>query len=131
MIGVDSGVIVNLFVSDDPQHHEAARALFRDAREDGGIFISSAALLETVWTLKTLYGYEDDAMKRMLLSLCSLAGSTVDHMDAVFAWASDEDTAADLADILIAAANKKNGCQKTVTLDKRAARNVAGMEVLI
>ncbi len=130
MIGVDSGVVVNLFVSDDPRQHEAARSLFRDAREDGGIFISSAALLETVWTLKTLYGYEDEAMKRMLLSLCSLAGTTVEYFDAVFAWASDEDTVADLADVLIAATNKKAGCERTVTFDKRAARDVAGMETL-
>ena len=69
-------------------------------------------------------------MKRMLLSLCSLKGAVVEHMDAIFAWASDEETAAEIADVLIATANKKSGCRRTLTADQRSARELPGMELL-
>ena len=130
MIGADTGLVVSLFVKDDPRQHRAARTFFSERHEEGSIFICSAVVLEAVWTLKALYGYDEAAMKRMLLSLCSLKGTVVEHMDAIFAWASDDSATADLADVLIAAANKKNGCARTVTFDKGAAHDVSGLELL-
>ena len=130
MIGVDTAVVVSLFVNDNPAHHAAAKALFRQRHEEGPVFICSTVLLEAVRTMKTLYGYEDDAMKRMLLSLCSLPNTVVEHMDTVFAYATDEETDIDLAEILIAAANRKNGCAAMLTFDKRIAGGVPGMELL-
>ncbi len=130
MIGVDTTVVVSLFVKDNPAHHAAAKALFRQRHEEGRIFICGAVLLEAVRTMKTLYGYEDDAMKRMLLSLCSLPNTVVEHMDAVFGWASDEEMSADLPDVLIAATNAKNGCVSTLTFNNNTIRTVARMELL-
>ena len=130
MIGVDTTVVVSIFVNDNPPHHVVAKALFRQRHEEGSVFICSAVLLEAVRTMKTLYGYGDDAMKRMLLSLCSLPNTTVEHMETVFAYATDEEADIDLADALIAAANKKNGCAMTLTFDKRVADEVPGMELV-
>jgi len=130
LIGVDTTVVVSLFVNDNPAHNAAAKALFRQRHEDGPVFICSAVLLEAVRTMKTLYGYEDDAMKRMLLSLCSLPNTVVEHMDTVFSYATNEEADIDLVDILIAAANRMNGCAATLTFDKRVAGDVPGMELL-
>ena len=130
MIGVDTTVVVSLFVNDNPAHHAAAKALFRRRHEDGPVFICGAVLLEAVRTMKTLYGYEDNAMKRMLVSLCSLPNTVVEHMDTVFAYASNEEITIDLSNALIAAAAKKNGCATTLTFDKHAAANAVGMELV-
>jgi len=130
LIGVDTTVVVSLFVNDNPAHHSAAKALFRQRHEEGPVFICGAVLLEAVRTMKTLYGYEDDAMRRMLLGLCSLPNTVVEHMDTVFAYATDEEVGIDLADALIAAANRKNSCVTTLTFDKRVADDVSGMEFL-
>ena len=39
--------------------------------------------------------------------------------------------AAICADVLIAAANKKNGCKRTLTFDKKAGHDLSGMELTV
>ncbi|MDD9911376.1 MAG: hypothetical protein OXR62_17040 [Ahrensia sp.] len=117
MIGVDTGLIVALFLKEDDERHEAAKTLFRSARNHGGLFVSATALLEAVWTLKALHGYDDAAMKRLTLSLCSLPGVVVEHMEAVFAYATDADHNVPLSASLIDAANRSAGCSHTERLE--------------
>jgi predicted nucleic-acid-binding protein len=59
MISVDTNVLVRLLTGDDPTQEAAVRSLF--ARQS--IWISKTVLLETGWVLRSLYGFEDSAIR--------------------------------------------------------------------
>src|SRR5438552_16825584 len=68
MTAVDTNVLVRLLTGDDPKQAAAARSLF--ASEP--IWIAKTVLLETGWVLRSLYGYEDDAIRDALIKLLGL-----------------------------------------------------------
>ena len=69
MISVDTNVLVRLLTGDDPrQAAAAARSLF--ARES--IWIAKTVLLETGWVLRSLYGFEEDAIRDSFTKLLGL-----------------------------------------------------------
>jgi predicted nucleic-acid-binding protein len=68
MTAVDTDVLVRLLTGDDPKQAAAARSLF--AREP--IWIAKTALLETAWVLRSLYGFEDGAIRDAFAKLLGL-----------------------------------------------------------
>jgi predicted nucleic-acid-binding protein len=65
MISVDTNVLVRLLTGDDPFQEAAVRSLF--ARQT--IWISKTVLLETGWVLRSLYGFEDGAIREAFTKL--------------------------------------------------------------
>ena len=68
MIAVDTNVLVRLLTGDDPKQAAASRALF--ARES--IWIAKTVLLETGWVLRSLYGFEEGAIRDAFTKLLGL-----------------------------------------------------------
>src|SRR6476620_1807433 len=68
MIAVDTNVLVRLLTGDDPKQAAAARSLF--AAEP--IWIAKTVLLETGWVLRSLYGFEDRAIRDAFTRLLGL-----------------------------------------------------------
>ena len=68
MIAVDTNVLVRLLTEDDLKQSAAARALF----EAGPIWIAKTVLLETGWVLRSLYGFEESAVRNALIKLLGL-----------------------------------------------------------
>jgi predicted nucleic-acid-binding protein len=68
MIAVDTNVLVRLLTGDDPMQEAAARSLF--ATEP--IWIAKTVLLETGWVLRSLYGFEDSAIRDAFTKLLGL-----------------------------------------------------------
>src|ERR1039457_3819826 len=68
MIAVDTNVLVRLLTGDDPMQEAAARSLF--ATEP--IWIAKTVLLETGWVLRSLYGFEDSAIRDSFTKLLGL-----------------------------------------------------------
>jgi predicted nucleic-acid-binding protein len=68
MTAVDTNVVVRLLTGDDPEQAVAARSLF----EAGPIWISKTVLLETGWVLRSLYGYEESAIRDAFTKLLGL-----------------------------------------------------------
>jgi predicted nucleic-acid-binding protein len=66
MTAVDTNVLVRLLTGDDPKQAAAARSLFAA----GPIWIAKTVLLETGWVLRSVYGFEEaairDAFRRLL-----------------------------------------------------------------
>jgi predicted nucleic-acid-binding protein len=79
MTAVDTNVLVRLLTADDPAQHAAARSLF----EAESIWIAKTVLLETAWVLRSLYGFEDDAICTALTKLLGLPGVQVEEAPAV------------------------------------------------
>ncbi len=68
MIAVDTNVLVRLLTEDDRKQAAAARSLFAA----GPIWIAKTVLLETGWVLRTLYGFEDSAVREAFTKLLGL-----------------------------------------------------------
>ena len=122
MIGLDSNVLVRFLIRDDEaQALRAARLIAAGGR--GGSFVSVAALVETVWTLKRTYGLERTAIVAMLEKLLStdefVLEGIVHVRSAMGAYAA---SSADFADALIGELNRAAGCSSTATFDRKAAR---------
>jgi predicted nucleic-acid-binding protein len=68
MTAVDTNVVVRLLTGDDPKQAAAARSLF--ASEP--IWIAKTVLLETGWVLRSLYGFEESAIRDAFIKLLGL-----------------------------------------------------------
>jgi len=81
MTAVDTNVLVRLLTGDDPKQAAAARSLF----ESGQIWIAKTVLLETGWVLRSLYGFEESAIRDAFTKLLGLKNVRVEDEPAVAA----------------------------------------------
>jgi predicted nucleic-acid-binding protein len=81
MTAVDTNVLVRLLTGDDPKQEAAARSLF--ASEP--IWIAKTVLLETGWVLRSLYGFEESAIRGAFTKLLGLKNVRVEDESAVAA----------------------------------------------
>ncbi len=124
MLGVDTNVLVRFLVRDDEAQFEKARRLIRREVAAGrGVFVNQLVLLETEWVLRSRYRLAKHLIIEAISGL--LEASDVRFEDepaieeALFIW---KDTAADFADCLIGAKNRRLGCRATATFDVKASR---------
>jgi len=128
MIGLDTNVLVRLWVQDDPRQADAARALVVEhGQRPGSLRVSDAALLEGVWTLKSVYGYSRSQIAAAVTGLLEEpAYALFDRNRIRAALEQYRASRADFGDCLIAADNAAAGCDFTATFDRIAA-GLAGM----
>src|SRR5689334_10216449 len=81
MTAVDTNVLVRLLTGDHAKQATAARALF--AAEE--IWIAKTVLLETGWVLRSLYGFEEGAIRDAFLKLLGLRNVHVEDQTSVAA----------------------------------------------
>lgn len=96
MTAVDTNVLVRLLTGDHPAQEAAARSLF----ESGQIWIAKTVLLETAWVLRSLYGFEEDAIRGALTKLLGLRAVSVEDAPAVASALALTSEAIDFADAL-------------------------------
>ena len=75
MLAVDTNVVVRLLTQDDPKQTAAARSLFATEQ----IWIAKTVLLETGWVLRSLYGFEDGAIRDAFAKLLGLKNVHTEH----------------------------------------------------
>jgi predicted nucleic-acid-binding protein len=81
MTAVDTNVLVRLLTGDDPKQETAARSLF----SSGSIWIAKTVLLETGWVLRSLYGFEESAIRDAFTKLLGLKNVHAEDESAVAA----------------------------------------------
>jgi predicted nucleic-acid-binding protein len=74
MIAVDTNVLVRLLTADDREQAAAARNLFKTEQ----IWIAKTVLLETGWVLRSLYGFEEPAIRDAFAKLLGLRNIEVE-----------------------------------------------------
>jgi predicted nucleic-acid-binding protein len=70
VIGVDTNVLVRYLVEDDPAQTDRAEAVLRS----GAVLVPNTVLLETVWVLRTGYGFDRAAIADGITKLLGLPG---------------------------------------------------------
>lgn len=131
MIGIDTHVLVRYFTQDDSKQFALVRRFLKERlHEDAPGHVSLVVLAELVWVLISRYSASRDEIVAVLEGL--LADSRLRVQDAMAVWAAVDEfeaTSVDFADALIVAVDREHGSERTVTLDRRAAR-IEGMELL-
>jgi predicted nucleic-acid-binding protein len=126
MTAVDTNVLVRLLTGDDPKQAAAAKSLF--ASEP--IWIAKTVLLETGWVLRSLYGFEESAIREAFVKLLGLKNVQIEDEPSVAAALALTANGIELADAL--RLSSKPADAVFVSLDqsfvRRAARaGVAGV----
>jgi len=105
---------------DPEQARKAARFITNECLSEDPGFINRIMLCEMVWALETAYGY---ARRQVSLALEKILRTTQFEIeDHQVAWSSLREyrDGADFADSFIAAVNRRHGCERTVTFDRKA-----------
>ncbi len=131
MIGIDTDILVRYVTQDDARQFVLVRRFLEERlREDAPGHVSLVVLAELVRVLVSRYSASRDEIVTVLEEL--LADSRLRVQDAMAVWAAVDEfeaTSVDFADALIVAVDRHHGCERTVTLDRKAA-SIEGMELL-
>jgi predicted nucleic-acid-binding protein len=131
VIGVDTNVLLRLFVTDNADQHRAAAAFFAQRTRQEPAFVNAVVMAEFAWVLRRSYGYSKSHVLGVVGYLVGAIDVQLQHGEAV-AEALDlcTNTGEEFGDVFIAAINRNGAVQRTMTFDKTAARRVPGMELL-
>ncbi|MEP7313647.1 MAG: type II toxin-antitoxin system VapC family toxin [Pseudomonadota bacterium] len=124
MLGLDTNVLVRYLVGDDQLQFEKARRLIkRESGKGEPALVSLLVLLETEWLLRSQYELSKPEILSAFSALLDVADlafedePSIEH--ALYSW---KDSAADFADCLIEARNRRLGCEATATFYARAMK---------
>ncbi len=123
MKGIDTNALVRYLVQDEPaQSRKAAAFIAKECSADAPGLINRIVLCEVVWVLERAYQYPRIQVARALDRILRTSQFKIeDHQEA---WSAlrEYQIGGDFADALIAAVNRRLGCECTVTFDRRAGR---------
>lgn len=131
MIGVDSNLLLRLFVDDDPGQHRRAVAFFAARSAEEPVYVNVLVLAELVWLLSRRFSYPSARVLDLIVAMLTNAGFVLEHAELVSS-AVEESRAhhAGFADSLIQLLNLAAGCSATMTFDRRASDRLPGMNLL-
>ena len=130
MIGLDTNVLVRFFAQDDPLQSPKANQIMSSLTVKEPGWVATATILELVWVLTSKMRLDRSGIARILDQLLRqemLVIESANVVESAFRLYRNGNT--DFADCLIASSAKAAGCSRTVTFDRRAARDT-GMEFL-
>ena len=124
MLGIDTNVLIRFLVRDDEAQFEKARKLIkREVAAGRRVFVNQLVLMEAERVLRSRYAVTKNQIIEAVSGL--LDSTDVQFEDepaieeALFTW---KETAADFADCLIVAKNRRLGCRATASFDAKAAK---------
>jgi len=127
MLGIDTNVLVRFLVRDDePQFEKARRLIRREVAAGEDVFLSLMVLMETEWVLRSRYSLKKTQIMEAFSGLLDATEVQLEDEPAIeetlYIW---KDNAADFADCLIGAHNRRLGCRATATFDENAGKLAA------
>ncbi|MDX8441566.1 PIN domain-containing protein [Mesorhizobium australafricanum] len=130
-IGIDTNVLLRMVLNDDAEQRTKALAFGESLNEDMPGFVSLVVLVEFSWSLISRYRLPKEQVQAAIQRLLKIKTLMFEDFDAiVVALERSSSPQVDFADALIAEHNRNLGCSYTVTFDQRAAKSIAGMELL-
>ncbi len=131
MIGIDTNVMLRFLLKDDARQSARALRFMRD--EISAVhpsYVSVVTLLEIVWVLDSLYGFNTEQQMAVVEDLLAVESLEIAERTAIARAVNVSRSAkADFQDCLVAILGERAGCSATVTFDARAAKRV-GMTLL-
>lgn len=130
MIGLDTNILVRYFAQDDPVQSPKATSCIESLTQDSPGLVSTTALVEMFWVLRSCYGMPKDEILLLLEGMLRTKSLIVQQSATV--WKSVlafRRSNADFEDCLIQASCEDSGCKYTLTFDQSAVKT-AGMRLL-
>jgi predicted nucleic-acid-binding protein len=128
MIALDTNVLLRFLVQDDEaQGTIATRIIETELRTEMPGFVTTVAVLELYWVLRTQYGFASDIATDAIKALMSTPSLVFEQAEALQIALDFEH--GDLADNILHEVAKAQGCSGTITFDKKFAR-LDGVELL-
>jgi predicted nucleic-acid-binding protein len=129
VIGLDTNVLVRFFALDDPLQHSRTEKFIRSLSSVEPGWVSLPVLMELLWVMGSVYRFDRAGTITILDQLLSRQEIVVEQSETVYkALQLFISGNVDFPDCLIAASAKAAGCTRTVTFDRRAARET-GMQL--
>ena len=130
MKGLDTNLLVRYLVRDDPVQAAAARRfIFQNCTPQAPGFVNRIVVCELVWVLESRYKLERGQIVGALAELLEAEQLLFEDEEDLRAAVARYREGADLADSLLAAVNRRAGCDYTATFDRKAGR-LEGFRVL-
>jgi predicted nucleic-acid-binding protein len=128
MFGLDTNILIRLWVRDDERQAAAARNALAQAVAAGQpLRVSLLTLLETEWVLRSRYHCSKESLLRVFKMLLESRDVIFDDEAAVEqALYLYENSRADFAECLMIARYRQIGCDAMLTFDSRAAQVPGG-----
>lgn len=124
MIGLDTNVLLRLWLNDDEAQGRRVEALIAEhGQQIGSLLVTDVVLAEALWTLASAYEQNKAAQLLAVRSLLDEPAFCFEDRDAVAA-AVDlfEQASCGFADCLIVARHQRLGCEFTATFDRRMGK---------
>ncbi len=127
MKGLDTNVLVRYLVQDDPkQAAQASRFIEAYCTNENPCLIGQIVLCELTWVLESNYHQGREEIASIIEQLLQVGQLEVMEPEVVWRALKDyRNSNADFPDHLLARVNESNGCEVTVTFDKKAAKQPA------
>ena len=131
MIGIDTNILLRLWLNDAPAQNRHIDALFAEhGNTPGSLLVTDVVLAEAVWTLRSAYDQDKAAQLIAVRSLLEETAFAFEDRNAVaLAVAMFEGSKCGFSDCLVAAKHDSLGCEFTATLDRRMGK-LPGVKVL-
>jgi predicted nucleic-acid-binding protein len=130
MTGIDTNILVRIFVSDDVRQTAIAQRFMETLTPEEPGYISTVALMELWWVLHRTYQMEKMALVRAVRRLLDAPHLLIEHKEEVSEAVGNFLTGnANLQDYLVERRCFGAGCARTMTFDRAAARS-AGMTLV-
>lgn len=118
MIGLDTNVLLRLFLEDDPAQCERARPFVDAATADEPCLVNPVVLAEFAWTLARSYKKKRPEVARLIEGVLSMDDLEITYRRAAQgALAAYRAGKADFPDYFLAEINAELGCASTATFD--------------
>ena len=123
MIGVDTNILVRFLVNDDLVQAQRVRSFFRKVEEEGDtLFISDPVMLELLYVLDSVYGYNRMEILGALESMLSVGVFIFENHDLLADLVvKGRNSTVELEDLFIGIIARHARCSATITYDKKAA----------
>ena len=120
MIGVDTNLLLRLWLDDDPAQNRRIDALLAaHGNTPGSLLVTDVVLVEAVWTLKSAFEQDKQAQLLAIRSLLDETAFAFEDREAVTgALSLFEAGSCGFADCLVVAKHARHGCEFTATFDK-------------
>jgi predicted nucleic-acid-binding protein len=131
MIGIDTNILLRLWLNDDPAQNRRIDSLL--ALHGGtpcSLLVTDVVLAEAVWTLRSAFEQDKHAQSLAVRSLLEETAFAFEDREAIFtALSLFEAGSCGFADCLVVAKHARQGCDFTATFD-RGMRKLPGVKVL-
>jgi predicted nucleic-acid-binding protein len=130
VIGLDTNILLRFLAQDDPMQSPRANAVMASLTIAEPGWIGLTSIVELVWVMASQKRLDRRGIAALLSRLLTREEVVIEQASLVErAMQLYRKGNADFADCLIATSAKAAGCSRTLTFDRKAARD-AGMELI-